>query len=129
MWDLENCTLEEAKKTLKRIQKSHNLSDIFIVTDNDKTYRAWCFSKIDYATFLHILVDSLRIIDYSFFFCTIKRKKATLRTSNKKGRTKQKVVCVLRSYHVPIRFDCTVKSVVYDTGLEKRGISLLLGGE
>lgn len=42
---------------------------------------AWCFSKVDFARFfLSILVDSLSILDYSFFNFAVKRKKATLRT-------------------------------------------------
>ena len=59
----------------------------------------------------------------------LERKKATLRTSSKKGRPEQRVVWVLKSYSVPIHSDFTVERVVYDTGLEKRGISILLGGE
>jgi hypothetical protein len=52
------------------------------------------------------------------------------KTGNKKGRPPQKVVCVLRSY--PVAFpsgDFVIERVVYDTGLQKRGFSILLGGE
>ena len=129
MWDLENCVLEQIINLLRKIQSSYSLSDIFIVTDNDKTYRAWCFSKVTFDVYLHILVDSLPILDYSFFYYTVKRKKATLRTSSKEGRPKQRIVCVLKSYPCPIQSNSVVERVVYDTGLEKRGISLLLGGE
>jgi hypothetical protein len=127
MWDLENCTLEQAEKTLKEIQDVYGLSDIFIVTDNDKTYRAWCFSKVSFDVYLRILVDCLPIIDYSFFYYTVKRKKATLRTSSKKGRPKQRLVCVLKSFPCLIQSSDIMENVVYDTGLEKRGISLLIG--
>ena len=127
MLDLENCTLEQIKKILKEIQSIYNLSDIFIVTDNDKTYRAWCFSKIVFDIYLHILVDCLPILDYNFFYYTVKRKKATLRTSSKKGRPNQRVVCVLKSFQCPLESHDIVERVVYDTGLEKRGISLLIG--
>jgi hypothetical protein len=130
MWDLENCTLEEAEKTLRRIQKKHCLSHIFIVSDCVGSYRAWCFSKVSYKTFLKILVDSLNILDYSFFHYTVKRRKATLRTGRKKGRPPQKLVSVLESYPCPIPFrDYLIEKVVYDTGLEKRGVSLLLGDD
>jgi hypothetical protein len=128
MWDLD-CTLEEATPKLKEIQAIYDLSDIFVLTDNDKTYRAWCFKKVDFNTYLHILVDSLPVLDYSFFYYTVKRQKATLRTGCKKGRPKQWVVCVLKSYTVPIQVDGTVERVVYDTGVEKKGISILLGGD
>jgi len=128
MWDLENCTLQEAEKKLKKVQKNYRLSDIYLTSDFEGSYRAWCFSKIDFNVFLRILVDSLDILDYSFFYYTVKRKKATLRTSSKKGRLPQNVVKVLRSFHVPF-VDSVVGKVVYDTGLEKRGKSVLLGGD
>ena len=90
--------------------------------------RAWCFTQVDFENFLKILVDSLSVLDYNFFYYTVKRKKATLRTSNKRGRPSQKVVSVIDSYYLPFN-QSVVEKVVYDTGLEKRGISLLLGGE
>ena len=128
MWDLENCTLRKAEKTLTDIQNKYRLSHIYIVSDNENSYRAWCFSKVEFTTFLKILVDSLSILDYNFFYYTVKRKKATLRTGSKKGRPAQKLVSVIKSY--PIPFDqSVVEKVVYDTGLEKRGVSLLLGGD
>ena len=58
----------------------------------------------------------------------MKRKKATLRTNSKKGRAKQKIVCVLWSYPVPILMK-QIERVDYDTGVEKRGLSILLGDE
>jgi hypothetical protein len=75
---------------LKEIQNIYNLSDIFIVSENDKTYRAWCLSKVSFDVYLHILIDCLPILDYNFLYYTIKRKKATLRTSSKKGRPEQR---------------------------------------
>ena len=128
MWDLENCTLKQATKTLTKIQKKYCLSNIYIVSDNQNSFRAWCFNKVDFNIFLKILVDSLSILDYNFFYYTVKRKKATLRTGSKNGRPAQKVVSVLKSYPMSIA-DSVVEKVVYDTGLQKRGISLLLGGD
>lgn len=130
MWDLEKCTLKQAEKTLTEIQKKYRLSHIYISSDNQHSYRAWCFSKVSFEIFLKILLDSLSILDYNFFYYTVKRRKATLRTSSKKGRPAQKVVSVLQSYYSPIPFkNSFVEKVVYDTGLQKRGISLLLGGD
>jgi hypothetical protein len=128
MWDLENCTIEKAKEVLKQIQQKYRLSNIYLASDTENSFRAWCLSKVSFEVFLKILVDSLSILDYNFFYYTVKRKKATLRTGNKKGRQPQKVVCVLRSYYLPFN-GSTVEKVVYDTGLEKRGISLLIGGD
>jgi hypothetical protein len=128
MWDLENCTLQKAEKTLRKIQRKYRLSNIYIASDVEGSYRAWCFSTVDFNTFLKVLVDSLGILDYNFFYYTVRRRKATLRTSMKKGRPAQRVVRFLESYPVPFN-QSVVEKVVYDTGLEKRGISLLLGGD
>ena len=56
---------------------------------------------------------------------TVKRGKATLRTSSKKNRAPQKVVTVLKSY--PVSFPSSCEKVIYDTGLKKRGLNVLLG--
>jgi hypothetical protein len=125
MWDLEDCTLNEAEETLRSVQLRYNLSHIFLTSDSEGSYRAWCFTKVDLKTFLHILLDT-DYLDYNFFYYTVKRQKATLRTSNKKNRQTQRLISVLRSFSesIPIRME----KVVYDTGLEKRGVSILLGG-
>jgi hypothetical protein len=124
MFDLEKCSLKQAEKTLRRVQRKYHLSDIFIVSDVEKSYRAWCYSKVEFVTFLKILLD-VKFLDWNFFYWTVKRGKATLRTSAKKGRQPQRVVSVLRSYSVPIPNSC--EKVVYDTGLTKRGFTVLLG--
>ena len=125
MWDLDDCTLEQAEETLRNVQKKYDLSDIFIVSDAERSYRGWCYSKVDFKTFLHILLD-VDYLDYNFFYYTVKRRKATLRTNSKKNRPKQQLVNVLESYPVQIPKKALEK-VVYDTGIEKRGISILLG--
>lgn len=61
------------------------------------------------------------------FMHACKRKKATLRTCSKKGRHVQKVLNVIESYFVPIPELC--EKVTYDTGLRKRGASLVLGDD
>lgn len=40
MWDLENCTQEQAEETLRTVQAKYNLSHIFIVSDSVGSYRA-----------------------------------------------------------------------------------------
>jgi hypothetical protein len=123
--DLENCTLEQAQETVRSLQQNYSLSDFYLMSDLERSYRAWCFTPVDYKTLLHILVDCLDILDYNFFFYTVKRRKATLRTSAKKGRPEQKLVSVLKTYPMPL--PSRVERVIYDTGLEKQGLSLLLG--
>jgi hypothetical protein len=125
MWDLEDCGLNEAEQTLRKVQKNYNLSHIYIVSDLEGSYRAWCFSDVDLETLLSILVDSLGIIDYSFFYYTVKRRKATLRTSDKKDRCPQSLVSILSSY--PVALPEQMQQVIYDTGLVKRGFAVLIG--
>jgi len=124
LWDLEKCTLEQAEITLRKVQKKYCLSHIFIVSDIERSYRAWCFSKVNFKNYLMILLDT-DFLDWNFFYWTVKRGKATLRTSNKKNREPQKIVSVLESYPVPIPLQ--FEKVVYDTGIEKRGLTVLLG--
>ena len=126
MWDLENCTSEQAGETLRKVQRKYMLSHIYLASDAEGSYRAWCFSKVDYKTFLHVLLDTEHL-DPIFFDYTVKRKKATLRTSNKKGRIPQKLICVLESY--PASIPEIWEKVTYDTGVVKRGRSILLGGD
>lgn len=129
MFDVENCSLQQAEEALIKVQRKYCLSDIFVVSDVEKSYRAWCFSKVDFKTFQHILLET-EYLDPNFLDYTFRRKKATLRTGSKKGRPTQKVVSILKSYSVPIPIaDSRVEKVIYDTGFEKRGFSLLLGGD
>jgi hypothetical protein len=126
LWDLENCTLEQVEDTLRKVQRKYGLSHIYIVSDAEGSYRAWCFSKVEYKTFLHVLLDTEHL-DPIFFDYTVKRKKATLRTSNKQGRLPQELVSVLESY--PASIPEIWEKVTYDTGVVKRGRSILLGGD
>ena len=124
MWDLEKCSLQQAKNTLLKAQNKYGLSDIFIVSDAQESFRGWCFSKVEFKTFLKILLDT-EYLDWNFFWWTVKRGKATLRVSNKQNRSVQETVFVLQSYFAQIPESC--ERVVYDTGVEKRGTSILLG--
>jgi len=126
LWDLENCTLKQVEETLRNVQGKYGLSHIYIASDAEGSYRAWCFSKVHYKTFLHILLDTEHL-DPIFFDYTVKRKKATLRTSNKENRPIQKLVSVLESY--PALIPETWEKVTYDTGLVKRGRNIILGGD
>jgi len=127
LWDIEDCTLKECKETLRKVQKKYDLSDIFIVSDAERSFRAYCYNQVDFKTYLKILLDT-DYLDPIFFEYTVRRKKATLRTNSKKGRPKQKVVAVLFSYSVAFPKG-KVERVIYDTGVEKEGLSIILGGE
>jgi hypothetical protein len=127
MWDLEGKNIEETKKTLKKVQNRYSLSNIYLTSDNNgKTYRGWCFSVVTFETYIKILVDSLSVMDYGFFYYTIKRKEATLRLSQKEGRPFQTCTDVIESFSVPFPTGI-MKRVVYHTGNEKKGTTLNLG--
>jgi hypothetical protein len=124
-FDLEGATLETIKKILKKIQQRYGLSNIFITSDNNKTFRGWCFSIVSFETFLKILIDCKEIVDYGFVQYTFKRKEATLRLSQKEGRPLQNVVTVVESFSVP--FPKLMRHVVYVTGCEKKGSTIDIG--
>jgi hypothetical protein len=127
-FDLEGTSLKNIKKILGKIQKKYGLSDIYITSDNNTTFRAWCFSIVTFETYLKILIDSKDVVDYGFLLYTFKRKEATLRLSKKEGRPFQKVVTVLESFNVPLPSKI-VKHVIYATGCEKQGTTISLGGD
>jgi len=129
LFDIEgkNCSLERAKSGLSKLQDCYGLPDIFLTSDKQGSYRAWCFAEADFVDYLRMQLDLIDagVLDYNFFYWTVFQGKSTLRTSSKKNRPPQEVVSVLQSYSVPIPE--SVEKVVYDTGIQKRGISILLG--
>jgi hypothetical protein len=125
-FDLENCTLEQVKQKLKEIQFEFKLGDIFIFSDRESSYRAWCFSKRPWLTFLHILIHSFPFLDYGFWVWTVRRGAATLRTSQKVDRPNQDLVAVLKGYEETMIPD-KLRYVRYDTGVEKKGRLIELG--
>ena len=116
--------MKDTEETLSKVQDKYRLSHIYIVSDVEGSYRAWCYSKVDFKILLKILLDT-EFLDWNFFYWTVKRGKATLRTGNKKNRLPQKIVSVLGSHSVSIPLSC--EKVVYDTGLTKKGLTVLLG--
>jgi hypothetical protein len=127
LFDIENCSLNEAENALRELQTKYGLSDVSITSDKDRSFRAWCFLPVCYIDYLRIQLDLLvvGILDYNFFWWTVKQGKATLRVNSKINRPNQEVVSVLYSYSVP--FPKSVEKVIYDTGIEKRGLTVFLG--
>jgi len=124
-FDIEGCSLEECEHQLRALQTKYDLSDIYILSDHEKSFHAYCFTVVPFKRYLHILCDPvLKNIDYSFIHWTVVRGEATLRTSKKKDRPRQQVVSVLYSYPVPIPEH--LRELDYDTGIEKRGTSLTI---
>ena len=124
--DIENCTLKQAIKETRFVQQKHGLSHMYIKSDAETSFRIWCFSVVSFKKLLKILLD-FEHLDMVFFDYTNKRKKATLRDSNKKNRRSQKIVAVLESYPMPIPE--YVQEVFYDTGIVKKGIAISLGDD
>ena len=124
MWDLENCSLRKAQKSLSFVQNKYALSDIIIISDSIGSYRAISFAPVDLKTFLKILLDT-DFLDWNFFYWTVLRSKATVRLSNKINRKPQQIIEVLKSYpsQIPERFE----RVAYDTGIDKKGVNLIYG--
>ena len=127
LWDIENCTPKEKDESLRKVQVSYSLPHIYTVSDIERSYRSYCYLQVDFNTLFRVLSDT-KYVDPIFLDYIWKRKKATLRTNQKKDRPKQDIVSVLESYYVPIPKE-HLERVVYDTGIEKRGLSIILGCE
>lgn len=119
-WDLENCTKQEALKTLAEVQKEFSLGMIFLLSDCPKSFRAICFSQRTFKEFLHILLHT-KYVDWNFIYWTIQRGSATIRTSKKQERKLQQIKEVITGYEKTY-MPQTINRVIYDTGNEKRGI-------
>jgi hypothetical protein len=121
--------LEQVINALSESQTKYWLPDIFLVSDNEGSYRAWCFAEVNFTDYLRMQLDLLDagILDYNFFWWTVKQGKATLRLSEKKNRPLQQTVNVLKSYSVPIPEIGSRERVIYDTGIKKRGLTIFLG--
>ena len=124
-WDLENCTLEQAKETLQDVQYEFKLGNIFILSDIDKSFRAFCYSKRYFRKYLHILL-STKYLDYNFFYWTVQRGYSTLRTSCKQNRKSQDLLYIINGYEDAL-IPKKMIQVIYDTGIIKKGKALILG--
>jgi len=120
--------LGEVNHGLGDIQCEFKLGDIYIHSDKECSYRAICYSKRPWTTYLHILLHALEagLLDYGFWVWTVRRGAATIRISDKVGRPHQKCVAVLKGYE-PTMFPEKMCYVKYDTGIEKKGRLIKLG--
>ena len=124
MWDIEYSTLNEVKENLKNLQIKYDLSDIYIMSDKEGSYRAICFCQVDFKTLCKILLDTHKL-DYNFFYWTVQRGKATIRISNKLDRDDLKIIDVLENYYQPIPKQ--FEYVIYETGNDKIGKCIIIG--
>jgi|GEM_PF-1365269 hypothetical protein len=123
--DCEGKDLPEVAECLRKVQLSYGLGDFWVTSDAPNSFRAWCFSVRPWTTYLRIMLDliDMGVLDYNFWFWTVKRGEATLRTSNKQGRPPQQVVAYLQGFELT-EIPAKLKHVSYDTGVEKRGAVL-----
>jgi len=128
-FDIENCCLEKAEIELGKVQVSYGLPDIYLTSDIDRSFRSWCFGEVKFTDYLRMQLDLVDagILDHNFFWHTVRQSKGTLRLSGKRDRPKQKPVSILKSYSVPIPDLGSRERVIYDTGIEKRGLTVFLG--
>lgn len=118
LWDLEGCNLKECIRELKRIQKKFNLDTIRIIADdNPNSFRALCFTKVDFHKYM-IILHSTKYVDNNFIDYVQKRKYAVIRLSKKINRKIQKEVSVLyrNNADIPKQF----QSVIYETSYDNK---------
>jgi hypothetical protein len=116
-WDIEGYSLAQVIEKLSNVQYKHLLADIFITSDKENSFRAWCFSKRSFNEYMTILYET-EYVDPAFIKWTVIRHKSVLRTSQKLGRPKQDVVAVLKGYE-PCELPREITLEFYETGLEK----------
>jgi hypothetical protein len=123
----EKLNLQEVEFELGKLQVSYGVSNFFISSDKEGSYRAFCFSEVRFVVYLRMQLDLIEagILDYNFFWWTVNKSKATLRVNQKKNRPKLELVSTLYSYSVP--FPHKFETAIYDTGVEKRGLTIFLG--
>lgn len=127
MWDLEDCTLKQACVELEEIRDKFNLGVIYVVGDVPRSYRAWCFTQVNFMTLLDILIHT-RYVDWNFIFWTFHRAKSTLRVTNKQGREPQQILATIGDGYARVEpIPDTLEFVTYDTGISKAGVSVLIG--
>lgn len=121
MWDLEGCTLKEAEKEMKRIQKKYNLGEIYITSDRKKSFQVWCFTLTTKRNYIKCLAET-KYYDWYFLKYTVRREEATLRLTDKQNRKPLKIVSIIKGRKEKI--PSNMKLILYDTGREKKAHTL-----
>ncbi len=122
-WDIENCTLTQAKNSLTLVQSLYGLSNIYITSDRERSYHAFCFTPVPFRRYLQILLAT-EFVDWNFIHWTMVRGQATIRTSRKQDRSASQVVDTLITRYEPIPEN--LATVIYDTGLVKKGLTMII---
>lgn len=95
LWDFDNLSLNEVIEALKKVKEEFNLNIIVIMSDKENSYRAIApYDTMDFRKLCKVII-STENVDYLFFKWTVRRGYATIRLSDKKGRSKNKIIQVI----------------------------------
>jgi hypothetical protein len=123
LWDLDQCTLDEAKNSLTKVQQQYDLGNIDIISDKKGSYGAICNTIISFKELLHILIDT-DLIDPLYVRYCVQRHEAILRLSDKENRPINRET-VARIYRNSNRFHDETGNfytLKYETGYIREGI-------
>ena len=125
LWDLDDCTYEQAIKSLSDVQQQYNLGCINIISDKNKSYGAVCNTIVSFKELLHILIDT-QFIDEIYVMYALRRMEAILRLSDKEGRLMHRDV-ILKLYNKSDRLENNEDFYIlnYETGFIKNGLKLM----
>lgn len=102
-WDfIEDIPVRYVFASLRTIQRKFGLGDIFVVqTKPKKSYRAVCFTMVDWFEYISLL-SGTQYIDPSYLRHSVMRGRAVIRITEKNG-TKDTVIKILDGYPYDIQ--------------------------
>jgi hypothetical protein len=118
LWDFDNVYLYVVEDRLKYVQEKYNLSNIYIIADNEKnSYKALCFTQQTFWEMIGILYNT-QFIDQSFYRWTVRKGQATMRISKKKGRMDINVIdCIYSKNRIQPEIPEVLNFVKYETSI------------
>jgi len=122
LWDLDECTLNQACDSLMKVQEWYNLGNIEIISDKKGSYGAVCNSIVSFKELLHILIDT-ELIDPLYVRYAVQRHEAIIRLSDKENRPiHRETICRLyRESDRPFN-ETDYYTVRYETGYIRKGL-------
>lgn len=123
LWDLDDCTKDEAIQALTEVQHTYRLGQIYLLSDKKNSFGAICFTKVDYMEMLRVLINT-QFVDKGFIQFTAQMGKSTLRLTRKMDRNEQELICVIYSPYRKDNINHNIEMVLYDTGIVKRGVAI-----
>jgi hypothetical protein len=95
LWDLDECTLDDACDSLMKVQEWYDLGNIEIISDKKGSYGAVCHTIVSFKELLHILIDT-ELVDQLYLEYVFREHEAVLRLSDKENRPiHRETVCKL----------------------------------